>query len=92
MDPSIEDLCQKIIRAVKLEGVTPADIDPDAPLFNTGLGLDSIDALELVVMVEKEYKIVIENAAIAETAFRSVNALAKFIRDNQASCKHEKPS
>ncbi|MEI6971945.1 MAG: phosphopantetheine-binding protein [bacterium] len=91
MDPLVEELCGKIIRAVKLEGVSPSDIDPAAPLFGTGLGLDSIDGLELVVMLERDYGIVIGSTAVAETAFASVNALAKFVTENQASCKKEKP-
>jgi len=92
MDPLAEELCQKIIRALKLEGVSPSDIDPAAPLFGAGLGLDSIDALELVVMLERDYGIVITDTAVAEAAFASVNAMAKFVLENRASCKKEKPS
>ena len=49
------DLAELIISALNLEGVQPADIDPEAPLFKTGLGLDSIDALELALEISKRY-------------------------------------
>ena len=53
----VEELKALIIKNLKLEDITPADIDPSAPLFGGGLGLDSIDALELVVGLEKTYGI-----------------------------------
>lgn len=86
-DPLIEDLSRKIILRLKMQNISPKDIDPAAPLFGTGLGLDSIDALELVVMLEKEYGIVIGSTAVAEVAFSSVNALAKFVQENRAPSK-----
>lgn len=92
MEPLVEELKQKIIKALKLEGTLPAEIDAAAPLFNTGLGLDSIDALDLVVMLERDYGIMIESAAVAETAFASVNALARFVLDHRGSCQKAKPS
>jgi len=49
------ELAELIVTALNLEGVTPADIDPEAPLFKTGLGLDSIDALELALEISKRY-------------------------------------
>ena len=57
----------------------PDQIGDDDPLFGTGLGLDSIDALELVVMLEKNYNIVIKDIEEGRPAFRSVRALADFI-------------
>lgn len=80
MDVSSNELKTKIIDYLQLEDVTPDQIEDDAPLFGTGLGLDSIDALELVVMLEKHYGIVIKDIEEGGPAFRSVNALAAFIK------------
>ena len=79
MQVSTHELKSKIIEALKLQDVTPEQIDDDAPLFGTGLGLDSIDALELVVLLEKEYGIVIKDIEEGRPAFRSVRTLADFI-------------
>ncbi|MHB1544877.1 MAG: phosphopantetheine-binding protein [Gammaproteobacteria bacterium] len=80
MNPLIDELKQLIINALDLEGVTPADIDSHAPLFGDGLGLDSIDALELGVAIQKRYHINLD-ATSSETRqhFHSVDNLAKFI-------------
>ena len=86
MDELIEPLKRQIIEALNLEEVTPEQIDPAAPLFGTGLGLDSIDALELVVAVEKHYGVRILELEAGRRAFASVNALAAFIRESQAPC------
>ena len=53
--PAERELAELIVSALNLEGVAPAEIDPDAPLFKTGLGLDSIDALELALEISKRY-------------------------------------
>jgi len=82
--PTIE-LKSKIISCLKLQDITPEQIDDDAPLFGAGLGLDSIDALELVVMMEKDYGIVIKDIEQGRPAFRSVRALAEFIEAKRAS-------
>lgn len=63
----------------------PADIDPQAPLFGEGLGLDSIDALELAVIVERSYGIRIPNMEIGKTAFASIAALDAFIHSQPAN-------
>ena len=83
MENLIEELKAKIIAALNLEGVKPADITPEAPLFGTGLSLDSIDALELVAMLEQEYGIVIQDRDTADKAFGSVGALARFVTDRR---------
>jgi acyl carrier protein len=80
MQVSTHELKAKIIEALKLQDITPEQIDDDAPLFGTGLGLDSIDALELVVLLEKEYGIVIKDIEEGRPAFRSVRTLADFIQ------------
>lgn len=84
MEPLIEELKQKIIAGFNLEGVTPADIKTDEPLFGTGLELDSIDALELVAILEQDYGIVITERSVADKAFASVRALAEFVAANRA--------
>ena len=55
MEQLVEQLKQQLIDALNLEDMTPADIDADAPLFGEGLGLDSIDALEVILLLEKNY-------------------------------------
>ena len=84
MDERIEELKRKIIAALDLQDVKPEDIDPDAPLFQEGLGLDSIDALELVVMLEKQYGIAVKDMDVTKKAFASVRTLANFIAERQA--------
>jgi acyl carrier protein len=79
MDISPTELKTKIIESLKLQDVNPDQIGDDEPLFGTGLGLDSIDALELVVMLEKEYGIVIKDIEEGRPAFKSVSTLAAFI-------------
>jgi acyl carrier protein len=80
MQISTTELKSKIIASLRLQDITPEQIDDDAPLFGTGLGLDSIDALELVVLLEKEYGIVIKDIEEGRPAFRSVRTLADFIQ------------
>jgi acyl carrier protein len=75
----LQELKSRIIAALQLQDVTPEQIDDDAPLFGTGLGLDSIDALELVVMLEEHYGILVRDSEVARSAFQSVRSLARFI-------------
>lgn len=84
MSISTAELKSKIIESLNLQEVAPDQIDDDAPLFGTGLGLDSIDALELVVMLEKNYGIVIKDIEEGRPAFRSVRTLADFIAARRA--------
>jgi acyl carrier protein len=76
-----EQLKQQIIQILNMEDLTPADINDDAPLFGDGLGLDSIDALELIVMLEQQYKIKIANPEEGKEIFHSINSLANFITE-----------
>jgi acyl carrier protein len=85
MGDLVEELKQHLIQTLNLEEITPDKIDPGAPLFGDGLGLDSIDALELTVMLEEQYGIRITDLEVARAAFSSVNSLAKFIEDNPES-------
>lgn len=79
------ELCQflkkMIIDTLKLEDMNEAEIETDAPLFKEGLGLDSIDALELVVAIEKIFNVIIEDEDVGKRAFASVSALAGFIQE-----------
>jgi acyl carrier protein len=76
---SLTELKANIIACLNLQDITPEQIEDGAPLFGTGLGLDSIDALELVVMLEKNYNIVIKDIEEGRPAFQSVRTLAAFI-------------
>lgn len=79
MDALIEELKASIIEALNLEDLTPADIDADAPLFGEGLGLDSIDALELIVLMERNYGIRLKDAAAGRQVFQSVRVMAEYV-------------
>jgi len=80
----VEQLKGQIITQLNLEGMNPEDIDPAAALFGDGLGLDSIDALELIVLLEKEYGIKIEDPKEGKQIFHSVNSLADYILANKS--------
>ncbi len=71
---------QLIIDRLQLEGMTPDQIDNAAPLFGDGLGLDSIDALELVIGIEKTFGVRIQDEDVGAKAFASVDALVEFMR------------
>lgn len=79
----IDPVKQLIIDALRIEGMTPDQIDTDAPLFGEGLGLDSIDALQLVVAMEKQYGVVVPDAATGSTVFQSVRSMALFIAEHR---------
>lgn len=83
-DTVIADLKELIVRTLRLEDVSPEDIVDSEPLFGEGLGLDSIDALELVVAIEREYQVEIPDAEVGRRAFASVNALADFILEKSS--------
>ena len=83
MDALVAELKTHIIDTLELEDIVPEQIETDAPLFREGLGLDSIDALELVVMVERHYGIKMKKMAVARAAFESVRTLADFVTENR---------
>lgn len=86
MEEFVLELKKQIIEVLNLEDLQPDDIDNDAPLFGEtemGLGLDSIDALELIVMMEKRYGIKVKDPSIGKEIFKSVNTMAAFIEVNR---------
>jgi acyl carrier protein len=83
MNNLISQLKNQIIEALNLEDMTADDINADAPLFGEGLGLDSIDALELIVLLEREYGIKLSNPAEGKAIFKSVASIADYVSKNR---------
>jgi len=83
MKQLIEELKKEIIEVLNLEDMTPEDIDENAPLFGEGLGLDSIDALELIVLMEKNYGIKLQSADQGKEIFKSVRVMAEYIQEHR---------
>ena len=83
MENFIYELKKQIIEVLNLEDVTPEEIDNDAPLFGEGLGLDSSDALELIVLIEKNYGIKLKDPAAGKEIFKSINVMADYITKNR---------
>lgn len=83
MEELILKLKNEIIEVLNLEDMTPEDIDAEAPLFGEGLGLDSIDALELIVLMEKNYGIKLQNAAEGKAIFTSIHNMAQYIAEHR---------
>lgn len=84
MDKLISDLKKQIIAQLNLQDIKPEDIGDDQPLFVEGLGLDSIDALELIVLLQQNYKIKLSKADEGPKVFRSVRTIAEYITAHQA--------
>ena len=84
--PAERELAELIVNALNLEGVTPADIEPEAPLFKTGLGLDSIDALELALEISKRYGVQLRSDDENNVRiFSSLRSLAEHIGQHRAA-------
>lgn len=83
MEDLILELKKEIIEALNLEDLSPEDIDANAPLFGEGLGLDSIDALELIVLMEKKYGIKLENPNKGKEVFKSIAVMAEYVAANR---------
>lgn len=84
MENIIEDLKRQLIEALNLEDMTPEDIDENAPLFGAqGLGLDSIDALEIILILDRQYGIKIKNSEEGKKIFYSVRTIAEYIENNR---------
>jgi acyl carrier protein len=85
MEDLIKQLKKDIIEALSLEDVIPDDFDADTPLFVEGLGLDSIDALELILLMERKYGIKIEDPKERRNVLRNVRAMAECITSQRNS-------
>ena len=81
----IADIKRLIVESLNLPGVNPADIEDEAPLFGAGLGLDSVDALELVVALEKAYGIQVADDQIGRKVFSSARTLVDFVNERLAA-------
>ena len=85
MDALIEKVKGLIIEQLNLAEVKPEEINPDSPLFGEGLGLDSIDALELIVLLEKHYGIKIQDPKAGQTIYQSLRTMAEYIKSQGKS-------
>nr|MBP7471451.1 acyl carrier protein [Prevotella sp.] len=83
MEELKKQLKEQIIEVLNLEEMTSEDIDDDAALFGDGLGLDSIDALELIVLLEKNYGIRLADPAQGKQIFHSINTIADYVKKNR---------
>ena len=85
-DELARQLAHQIVESLGLDEVDPTTLDLDAPLFveDQGLGLDSIDALELVVVVEREHGVKLQDMETAREAFASLRTLAEFVEARRA--------
>lgn len=84
MKELVNEIKELIITSLNLEDMKPSDIDENAPLFNDGLGLDSVDALELGLAVQKKYSLVLDSkSSNLKEIFFSVSSLAKYIYENR---------
>lgn len=84
MESLIETLKQQIITVLNLEEMSPEELDENAPLFgDNGIGLDSIDALELIVLLEKEYGIKLANPAQGKEIFKNIATIADYVSKNR---------
>ncbi len=80
-----KDLKEMLVKDLKLQDINPEEIGDDDPLFEQGLGLDSLDAVELVVLINKHYDIQIQDMEEGKVAFASINALADYISKQRNS-------
>ena len=79
------DLKELIVRSLMLEEVSPAEIEDNAPLFGEGLGLDSVDALELAIEIERAFNVTIPEDEDSRKIFTSVDTLAAYITENRSA-------
>lgn len=77
------ELKQQIIEVLNLEDIRPEDIQDDEPLFGEGLGLDSIDALELIMILDKKYGIKLTNKNQSKAIFASIDTMAAYIEEHR---------
>lgn len=87
MDNLMQRLKEQIIERLNLKDLKPGDIGDDQPLFVEGIGLDSIDALELIVLLQQEYNIKLSNAEEGPKVFHSIRTMADYITANSGTVK-----
>ena len=87
MEQLINELKVRIVEILDLTAVSPATMDADGPLVGGTLGLDSIDVLEMVIMIEKDYGVRIDNRELGEKVFASLKTLAAYISENSPRLK-----
>jgi acyl carrier protein len=87
MDKLMYKLKEQVIERLNLKDLKPADIGDDQPLFVEGIGLDSIDALELIVLLQQEYNIKLSNAEDGPRVFHSIRTIAEYITANSGAVK-----
>ena len=81
----INEIKVELIKALHLDGMKPEDLDADAPLFGEGgIGLDSIDALEIIVMLEKNYGIRLSNVSEGKEIFKSIRSIAEYVKEHKS--------
>jgi acyl carrier protein len=83
MNKLIYDLKEQIIDQLKIKNLKPEDIGDEEPLFGSGLGLDSLDVLELIVLLKQKYKLRVTNAEEGPKVFRSIKSMAEYIIEKQ---------
>ena len=83
MDELILELKKELIERLNLEGMTPEELDADMPLFGEGLGLDSIDALEIIVLIDKNYGIKITDPKEGRKIFHTIRSIAEYIDEQR---------
>ena len=85
MDNLINQIKVELIKALHRDGMKPEDLDADAPLFGEGgIGLDSIDALEIIVMLEKNYGIRLSNVSEGKAIFKSIRSIAEYVKEHKS--------
>lgn len=88
---TVDQLKSMIVRKLNLKGVSAETLGDDEPLFGQGLGLDSVDALELVLAIESEYGIQIQDAEVGKEAFASARSLHAFVAARRAGAAAGRP-
>ncbi len=84
MEELIAELKQKVLGILNIQDIKPGDINNNDPLVGSELGIDSIDILELVTVIEQDYGVRIDNKEVGKKVFASFSSLAKYILDNRA--------